>query len=89
MKLSSKSLFGIMAVLVIAMPLTLVVTFLLYPLWSWLDVIAGIESLGHSGPANWCYESVYLVLVIMGIRYVLKKRLVDPEFAKVPKTPPR
>ena len=75
MKLSSRSLLGILAVLVIAMPLTLIVTFLLYPLWSWLDVIAGIESLGHSGPANWCYESVYLVLVIVGVRYTLRKKL--------------
>jgi hypothetical protein len=78
MKLSSRSLFGIMAVLVIAVPLTLIATFLLYPLWSWLDVIAGIESLGHSGPANWCYESVYLVLVIAGVRYVLRKKLAGP-----------
>jgi len=75
MKLSSKSLFGIMAVLVMAVPLTLVVTFLLYPLWSWLDVIAGIESLGHSGPAAWCYELVYVLLVFAGVRYVLGKKL--------------
>jgi hypothetical protein len=78
MKLSPRSLFGIMAVLVIAVPLTLIVTFLLYPLWSWLDVIAGIESLGHAGPANWCYESVYLVLVIIGVRYLLRKKLAGP-----------
>ncbi len=68
-----------MAVMVVAVPLTLMVTFLLYPLWSWLDVIAGIESLGHSGPASWCYELIYLVLVIIGVRYVLRKKLADPE----------
>ena len=75
MKLSPKTLLGIIAVLVIAVPLTLVITFLLYPFWSWLDVIGGIESLGHSGPAAWCYEVVYLVLVIAGVRYVLRKKL--------------
>ena len=75
MKLSPKTLLGIIAVLVIAVPLTLVITFLLYPFWSWLDVIGGIESLGHSGPAAWCYEVVYLVLVSAGVRYVLRKKL--------------
>jgi len=78
MKLSSKALLGIIAVLLIAAPLTVLVTFLLYPFWSWLDVIGGIESLGHSGPANWCYELVYLVLVVTGIRYVLRKKLAEP-----------
>ena len=75
MKLSAKTLLGIVAVLLIAAPLALILTFLLYPLWSWLDVIAGIESLGHSGPAAWCYEFVYLVLVAIGVRYVLGKKL--------------
>jgi hypothetical protein len=75
MKFSPRSLFGITAVFIIAMPLTLIITFLLYPLWSWLDVIAGIESLSRAGPANWCYEVVYLGLVIAGVRYVLRKKL--------------
>ena len=75
MKLSSKALLGIVAVLLIAAPLALILTFLLYPFWSWLDVIGGIESLGHSGPAAWCYELVYLVLVVIGVRYIVKKKL--------------
>jgi len=66
-----------MAVFIIAVPLTLIATFLLYPLWSWLDVIAGIESLGRTGPANWCYELVYVALVIAGVRYVLRKKLAS------------
>ncbi|MES2626460.1 MAG: hypothetical protein V4628_14340 [Pseudomonadota bacterium] len=75
MKLSSKTLLSIVAVLLIAAPLTVIITLLLYPLWSWLDVIAGVESLGHSGPAKWCYEVVYLVLVVVGTRYVFKKNM--------------
>lgn len=73
MKLSSKVLLPIVAVLLIAAPLAVLLTLLLYPLWSWLDVIIGVESLGQSGPAAWCYELVYLVLVITGVRYVIKK----------------
>ena len=75
MKLSSRSLFGVITVLLIAAPLAVIITLLLYPFWSWLDVIGGIESLGHSGPAAWCYELVYLVLVVIGVRHVLRKKL--------------
>ncbi len=78
MKLSPKTLFGFIAVLIIAAPLAVLITFLLYPFWSWLDVIGGIESMGQSGPAEWCYELVYLVLVIIGVRYVLRKNLAAP-----------
>ncbi len=73
MKLTSKVFLPIVAVLILAGPLALMLTFLLYPFWSWLDVIVGIESLGHSGPAAWCFELVYLALVITGVRYVIKK----------------
>ena len=75
MKLSPRSLFGVITVLLIAAPLAVIITLLLYPFWSWLDVIGGIESLGHSGPAAWCYELVYLVLVVIGVRHVLRKKL--------------
>ena len=28
---------------------------LLLPLWRWVEGATGIESIGHSGPAGWCY----------------------------------
>ena len=49
-------------VAVIAVPLSIVATFLLLPVWSWLEASTGIESVGHSGPAEWCFAAVYLVL---------------------------
>jgi hypothetical protein len=82
MKSSSKALLGIVAVLLTAAPLALILTWLLYPLWSWLDVIVGLEALGHSGPAAWCYELVYLVLVIIGVRYVVRKKLAGQQSLK-------
>ena len=39
----------------VAVPVALAVTLLLYPVWSWLERTTGIESVGHSGPAGWCY----------------------------------
>jgi len=47
----------------IAAPLSIVITILLLPLWRWLEATTGIESVGHSGPAEWCYAAVFLVLV--------------------------
>ena len=46
-----------------AMPAALFVTILFLPLWSWLESSMNVEAVGHSGPAEWCYLSVYLVLI--------------------------
>jgi hypothetical protein len=37
-------------------------TFVLWPLWSWVEAVFGIESLGHSGPATWCFVLVTALL---------------------------
>ena len=47
----------------IAAPVSAVITVLLSPFWRWFEPHAGIESIGHSGPAGWCYIGVYIVLV--------------------------
>ena len=44
----------------VAVPVALAVTLLLYPVWSWLERTTGIESVGHSGPASWCYLAVWV-----------------------------
>ena len=54
--------FGGLAVLVICMPVAFFVTILLIPLWSWIEKTYGIESIGHSGPSDWCFYSVYTLL---------------------------
>ena len=45
---------------VVAVPVALAVTLLLYPVWSWLERTTGIESVGHSGPAGWCYLAIWV-----------------------------
>jgi len=44
------------------MPIAFIVTILLSPLWSWIEATYGIESIGHSGPSDWCFYLVYGVL---------------------------
>lgn len=69
MALGSKLRSGIIGVVVSAglvvllLPVTFIVTFLLSPLWSWIEDTFNIESIGHSGPANWCFDVVFALLV--------------------------
>jgi len=60
----------------LALPLAFILTFILSPLWNWFETVSGIESLGHSGPANWCYVATYIALFSIFVIYdqVRKRR---------------
>ena len=51
-----------LAILIACLPIAFIVTLLLSPLWSWIEATYGIESIGHSGPSDWCFYVVYGVL---------------------------
>ena len=62
----SKKLKGIGIALVIcllSMPIAIFATFALTGFWSWFESTFAIEALGHSGPAEWCYLAVYIVIL--------------------------
>ena len=61
-------------------PLAFVLTFLLVPLWRWIEATYGIESIGHSGPADWCFSLVYFLTVVPGL--VLAVRLSRPRSSR-------
>lgn len=44
-----------------------VLTLLLFPWWSWVEAATGRESLGHSGPAGWCYVAVWCALLALAL----------------------
>ena len=58
----------------LCLPLAFVLTLLLLPLWSWIEATYAIESVGHSGPAEWCFWLVYCLLVAISITVVLLGR---------------
>jgi hypothetical protein len=61
----------------LALPSTLILTVLLSPFWNWFEAVSGIESQGHSGPANWCFVAVYILLAsVFVIWYLTRKRKV-------------
>ena len=63
MKRPFRVVLTLLAVILIAAPLSAVITILLFPVWSWFEASVGIESVGHSGPAEWCYAVVFFLLV--------------------------
>jgi hypothetical protein len=71
-------------VLVGSVPLSVVLTLLLFPLWRWLEATYCIESVGHSGPAEWCYLVTFLASVVIsscaGI-VVMRRRLASGDVA--------
>ncbi|MBC2667072.1 hypothetical protein H7F51_16255 [Novosphingobium flavum] len=64
------------ALAVLALPVTAVLALLLMPLWSWIEKRWGIEAVGHSGPAGWCFEAVFaaLVIALAALRHGLRSR---------------
>ena len=58
--LKTSALFD--ALSIVCLPVSFVVTLALFPLWSWIESRWQIESVGHSGPATWCFVCVYGLL---------------------------
>lgn len=55
----SFAVIGLVAL--VGVPVTFFATFALLPLWSAIESRYGIESVGHSGPADWCFWTVFVI----------------------------
>jgi hypothetical protein len=53
-----------LAALALALLLSFPLTFLLLPFWRWLESAHGIEAVGHSGPADWCFWLIFALLAV-------------------------
>jgi hypothetical protein len=62
--------------LVLLLPAAAIFTIMLFPLWSWIEDTFGIESVGHSGPAEWCYLLIFALFVATVIPgfWILRRR---------------
>lgn len=63
-----------LAAVIVTAPLSIVGTWLLLPLWRWLEAATGIESIGHSGPSEWCYATVFLVMLFAAMSLTMLRR---------------
>ncbi len=55
-----RRLLAVAGMALASVPLGLILTLALTPAWRWLEASRGIESVGHSGPAPWCYLATVL-----------------------------
>jgi hypothetical protein len=60
--------------LLIALPVSAVVTLTALPLWNFVERRTGIESVGHSGPAGWCFCVTYTVFIAVVVALLLVRR---------------
>jgi hypothetical protein len=84
MKKQFRLTLGTLTLAVIAVPVSFIITFVLAPFWNWFESVTGIESIGHSGPANWCFILIFVVLylgilIVLFYRKIKKKVKVSPE----------
>ena len=56
-----------LAIVAGSLPLAFITTIILVPFWRWVEADLGIESIGHSGPSDWCYWTVYGLYVLIVI----------------------
>jgi 4-amino-4-deoxy-L-arabinose transferase-like glycosyltransferase len=57
----------IAGIVVLDAPVAFVLTMMLLPLWSVIERRLGIESVGHSGPATWCFVLVFACVVALSL----------------------
>ena len=74
-ELPMKSVIMAVFVAVTAVPVTLIATFLLLPVWVWAERELGIEAVGHSGPAEWCFFAISgLMLLVVALVVAIERR---------------
>ena len=54
-----------LGVCIVSMPIAVVATIILLPFWRWLEKTLAVESVGHSGPSEWCYLFIYMIVVFL------------------------
>ena len=62
-----KWLLKVLAVLVVSVPAGIVGTFMLGPLWAWVEQRHGIEAVGHAMYAGWCFLATYSAIALLGL----------------------
>jgi hypothetical protein len=86
-KASLRVAFEYLILVIAAFPLTFIVTFLLMPLWNWVESDLGIGAVGHSGPADWCFLTVFSVSLgaglLLKVRHHRRRLAHDRKFERL------
>ena len=63
------------SILLASVPLSVALTLTMLPLWRWIEERYRIESIGHSGPSDWCFAATFAACVVaMGGLYIASLR---------------
>ena len=64
-----RELLIVSSILLLCLPVAVLLTLMLLPLWPRIGTALGTVAIGPSGPAAWCFALVYVVLaaVVAGI----------------------
>ncbi len=64
----------LLAIAASVLPVSFIATILLVPFWRWLEADRGIEAIGLSGPAEWCYWLIWALCVALVFWRVMAAR---------------
>lgn len=62
------------AVAALLLPVAFIATILTFPFWRWTESTFQVEAIGHSGPAEWCYWTVYAMCLGVAITVALYRK---------------
>ena len=54
------------SILLLCVPVAVLLTLMLLPVWPRLGAALGVTAVGPAGPAAWCFVVVYVVLAAIG-----------------------
>lgn len=60
-----RHLVATIAVGLVSLPLSVALTLAMMPVWRWIEARYQIESIGHSGPADWCFMTMFVACVLV------------------------
>ena len=63
------------------MPLSAIVTAVMFPVRFWIESSFGIESMGHSGPVDWCFVAVFASLCTLIVAALILAARTRPKHA--------
>lgn len=60
-----KAAIKLILALLLLLPVSIILTFMLLPFWSWLEATSGIEAVGHASLSEWCFGATYAALSLV------------------------
>src|SRR4051794_847688 len=59
------------SILLLCLPVSVLATLMLLPVWARIGSALGVAAVGPTGPAAWCFVLVYLLLAALGTAVML------------------